>query len=182
MTKGTDDNNKQQDGGQQLDSDFEKLKLIYNQIPDNYRYFLSWIRYLLAGYFAVVAALFYAAFTLFDKGIPHDKWTFAITLSIGFTSLLFLLLDKRNRDLYHICQRVGSRIEKELFSDKDLDPYSKDNKGLFFTLDKSHKNSSKLTHSKLIDILCITTMILTFVMTVYLFVSKTLPAICQHYS
>ncbi len=39
------------------DGDFEKLKLLYTEAGLNFRHFLNWRHALLAGYFAMIAAL-----------------------------------------------------------------------------------------------------------------------------
>lgn len=161
------------------DQEFKKMKMVYDKASEQHKYFLSWRQFLLGGYFAIIGALFYAAYTVFDKNDEYKKWTFVIVSSISFLSWLFLELDKRNRDLYHVCQRVASTIEQELFSSK-LKEDSKDNVGLFYTLDNSskHNDSSCWTHSELIDILYEAIILVTILLSIYLFISKTLGINC----
>ncbi|MEQ9008669.1 MAG: hypothetical protein RJQ00_13070 [Vicingaceae bacterium] len=189
MSKRKNKTRDQQENGQQLCCDFEKLKLVYDKVAEHHKYYLSWRRYLLTGYFTVVAALSYSSYTLFNS--EYSYWTFAITFFIGLISLLIYFLDKRNQGLYHISQRVGSNIEQELFkhyltNDKSyLDATTwnedgkKDGKGLFFTLDNSHKNSVP-THSTIIYTLYLTTTFLAFVITVFMIIYKTLPTLCAN--
>ena len=152
--------------------ELEKLKMVYDKVAEQHQYYLSWRQFLLAGYFAIMGVIFYSTYTVVNDNNRFSNWSFAIMLCGSMLSLFFLFLDKRNRDLYHVCQRVGSKIEQTLFS--DLDEKSKDNKGLFFTLDKSYKNSSNPSHSDLIDTLYIANTILTFLLCLYLFFSETM--------
>ena len=40
-----------------LNSEFEKLKLLYERNSDQFKYFLTWRQLMLAGYFSIIAAL-----------------------------------------------------------------------------------------------------------------------------
>ena len=149
----------------------EKLKIVYDKVAEHHKYYLTWRQVLLAGYFVIIGMIFYSIYSIIENNSEFQKICFIVILSIAFISWLFLELDKRNRDLYHICQRVGSKIESEFF--ENLDPKIKDNFGLFFTLDKSQENSSYYTHSKLIDILYKTNLIIVL-LSIYLFITKTI--------
>lgn len=148
--------------------DFEKLKLVYDKVAENHRYYLSWRRYILAGAFAVCYALYYSSYIMFEKGGHHLLLAASLLCVNGLICRFFFLLEKRNTALYHVCQRVGSRIEQVLFSHSKADSpeyknafslseESKDNVALFFTLDNSYKHSPELrdslrnTHSYLLE-------------------------------
>lgn len=168
---------------------FEKMKMVYDKVADHHRYYLSWRQYLLAGSFAVFAALSYSSYLLFEKGGYNVLFSAGILVVNGAISILFLLLDKRNRDLYRVCQRVGSKIEQVLFTEnKDmeakfmtLDHKSKDNIALFFTIDNSiyhldefNKKSgpAKISHSQVLDFFYISVSIISFGIGIVLIICK----------
>jgi hypothetical protein len=131
---------------------FEKLKMIYEVNAGHHRYYLSWRHYLLAGSFAVFASLFFSSYTLFEKGGNNNIIFSGILLLInGLVSMVFLFLDNRNRVLYRVCQHVGAKIEEVLLTKKSfedtypftLDPRSKDNVGVLFTLQNSIKHEKE---------------------------------------
>lgn len=131
---------------------FEKLKLIYEKAAEHHKYYLSWRQLLLAGFFTVVGIIFYSIYTLVDN---VDIIFYAIAAVLGiiiyFFSKLFIQFDKRNSDLYHICQRVGENIEKEILDFDWID--NKNDKALFNTLSNSFQTSEHKTHSKIIEII-----------------------------
>ena len=129
---------------------FEALKMVYQQTAEHHRYYLSWRQQLTAGYLVVLASILYSVIYTWK---PENGLSDLSCLVFGggaLLSIVFRELDRRNRDLYHVCQNVGKRIEQEL--NLDLDEKVKQNTGLFFTLDNSFKNSSKYTHSRILDI------------------------------
>lgn len=118
-------------------SDFEKLKLIYEKVSEQHRFYIAWRQYLLAGYFAVIAALLYTVFHLFslrDEFVRYYSVNVAAVIPI--VSLFFMWLDNRNRILYQNTQRVGAAIEKEL--NLKLEYNGKKVYGLYYDLDKSY--------------------------------------------
>src|SRR5574343_830015 len=132
----------------QKGSDFEKLKLVYEKVSEQHRFYLAWRQYLLAGYFAVLAALFYAVFQLYNFNNDFVRYySVNIAIVIPFVSLFFMWLDDRNRILYQKTQKVGAAIEKKL----DLDLEYNDQKlfGLFDSLDNSYKSGKGfISHMK----------------------------------
>lgn len=114
-------------------------KDIYSEIGTNYRYFLDWRHKLLAGYLVTVAGLAIGfSWALTNIDIKPISW---IILLLGiFVSLVFWGLDYRNRDLYHICQRAGARIE--------LNEKIDDGQGIYTSLEES---KSKISHSRVLD-------------------------------
>jgi hypothetical protein len=141
---------------------FEKLKLVYDKVAEHHKHYLLWRQHLLAGFLAVISILFYVSYFFYDKGLIFRKIIFLVFIVAALVALFFLQLEKRNRDLYHVCQRVGKRIESELFT--DLNPEVKDNTGLFFTLDNSYKNTQNWTHAKTVDTLYITVGIISIIL------------------
>jgi len=132
--------------------EFEKLKLIYEKAAEHHKYYLSWRQLLLAGYFTVVGIIFYSVYTLVEKGdIIFNVIAIALGIIIYLLSKLFIQLDKRNSDLYHICQNVGENIEKKIidFDWKD----NKNDKALFNKLSNSYQTSKHKTHSEIIEII-----------------------------
>ena len=116
------------------------LKDVYQKIGINYRYFLNWRHRLLAGFLATIAVLGLGFKWLF-KEAPDLLW---ILFSAGFVlSLVFWILDYRNRDLYHACQKSGEACEKHL----------PDGVGIYMRLNTLKRNW--LTHSRAFEILII---------------------------
>lgn len=132
--------------------EFEKLKLIYEKAAEHHKYYLSWRQLLLAGYFTVVGIIFYSVYTLVEKGdLVFNAIAAALGIIIYLLSNLFIQLDKRNSDLYHICQNVGENIEKKILDFDGID--NKNDKALFYTLSNSFKESKHKTHSEIIEII-----------------------------
>jgi len=114
-------------------------KDVYKEIGTNYRYFLDWRHKLLAGYLGSVAGLsigFYWSLTNVDTR-PFS----VIILFSGFIiSLVFWGLEYRNRDLYHLCQRAGAKMEEK--------EGINDGQGIYTALDES---KNKISHSRVLD-------------------------------
>jgi|WetSurMetagenome_2_1015567.scaffolds.fasta_scaffold00003_5 hypothetical protein len=152
-------------------STLEILSIVYDKVAEHHKYYLSWRHYLLAGYFVAIAFLFYASFYLIENGNPYSKFAFLIPIVIGFVSRFFLLMDKRNMDLYHVCQNVGERIEKKLFNltNKKI----KSNHALFNVLSGSYKKFG-FTHSQLIGYLYNSVSWISIILSICLFFFLTL--------
>lgn len=138
---------------------FKKLKLLYNKVAEHHKYFLSWRQILLAGYFALVGVIFYSMYFLIDKNnqLEIDKNNasdFIIAAICGavifLMSKLFIQLDKRNSELYQICQNVGANIEKKILKNKKSKTR---NISMFLLLSESHKITNYKTHSKVVEII-----------------------------
>ncbi|MEE4263219.1 MAG: hypothetical protein V2I56_11050 [Desulfobacteraceae bacterium] len=87
------------------------IKDAYEEAGRNYRYFLSWRERLLAGYFALLAGLFFA-FSWLIKEAPKLTWT---PFAVGFIlTLVMWALEYRNRDLYRVCQQTAKECESGL--------------------------------------------------------------------
>ncbi len=116
-------------------------KDVYNEIGTNYRYFLDWRHKLLAGYLVSVAGLAVGfSWSLTNNDTKPISW---IILILGFiVSLVFWGLDYRNRDLYHICQRAGAKME-------EIENF-KDGQGIYSALEESR---SKVSHSRVLDLM-----------------------------
>lgn len=114
---------------------------VYNEIGTNYRYFLDWRHKLLAGYLVTVAGLAVGfSWSLTNSDTKQISW---IILIVGFIiTLVFWGLDYRNRDLYHMCQRAGAKLEKN--------EGIKDGWGIYTALEES---KSKVSHSRVLDLM-----------------------------
>ena len=89
---------------------------LYKEASETYRYFLEWRNKILAGYFAVLAALALAF------GWIQTHWTEVSTqfrsdsdvilpLAVILMSTVFWMLDFRNRDLFRMCQHACADLE-----------------------------------------------------------------------
>ncbi len=79
----------------------------YEELGQNYRYFLGWRERLFAGYITVLAGL--------GLGFAMSgRTSFEIGLLVAaiLVSVVFLILDQRTRDLFQQCQLVGRDLEK----------------------------------------------------------------------
>ncbi len=86
------------------------LKDAYAEIGTNYRYFLTWRARLFAGYLTVLAALSVAYWTV-RSDANLQKIIVAVPIAL---TIVFWMLDLRNRHLYHACQHSGQACEKYL--------------------------------------------------------------------
>ena len=94
-----------------INSDFEKLKLLYEENAAQFRYFLTWRQVLLAGYFAIIVALAIG----FNWAIERPAFVlFIFPLAGAALSVLFWALDLRNRELYQLTSKVGAKLEEQL--------------------------------------------------------------------
>jgi hypothetical protein len=93
------------------DNEFERLKLLYEENAAQFRYFLTWRQLLLGGYFATVAALALGfKWALTEQAIL----LFLFPLTGAGLSVLFWMLEVRNRELYQLTSEVGSQLEEQL--------------------------------------------------------------------
>jgi hypothetical protein len=93
------------------DNEFERLKLLYEENAAPFRYFLTWRQLLLGGYFATVAALALGfKWALTEQAIL----LFLFPLTGAGLSVLFWMLEVRNRELYQLTSEVGSQLEEQL--------------------------------------------------------------------
>ncbi len=91
--------------------EFDKLKLLYEENATQFRFFLTWRQLLVAGYFAVLAALALG----FEWAVTNaPDLTFACPLAGAFASVFFWFLDHRNRELYNHASDTGARIEEAM--------------------------------------------------------------------
>ena len=86
----------------------EILKDLYVEVGQNFRHFLMWRRLLFAGYFAVIAGLF----TFLDGTTQMEKATLLVVAAL--ISLIFWLLDIRNRQLIENISKAAARLEVRL--------------------------------------------------------------------
>jgi hypothetical protein len=89
----------------------DELKTLYSEANNNFRFFLTWRQLLLAGFFAVFAAVALA----FRWSLQHNPGEASIIPFVGTTvSLMLWLLDYRNYQLVEFAAAAGSAIEKEI--------------------------------------------------------------------
>ena len=86
-------------------------KDLYVELGNNFRHFLAWRRFLFAGYFAVIAGLG-AAFEWSD--IDESVLNHALLFAAALISIVFWLLDVRNRQLIKIASKAGATLEGKL--------------------------------------------------------------------
>lgn len=91
--------------------DFERLKLLYQENGTMFRFYLTWRQLLLAGYFAILAALALG----FRWSLSSAKGISCIFPFAGAgMGILFWALDYRNRQLYTHVGSVGRELESRL--------------------------------------------------------------------
>lgn len=93
----------------------EKLsvKELYAEIGNNYRYFLSWRRLIIAGYIGALAGVSVACWSV----APNELLQEILAIATIVLTVFLGLIDSRNRDLYHACEDSGVACEKKLPKD-----------------------------------------------------------------
>lgn len=131
------------------------VKDVYGEIGTNYRYFLAWRHRLFAGYVAVLAGLSVAYWSVGDD----DAFRKAIIAASFVITVVFWILEYRNRDLYHACQNSGQACESDL--PQDVGIYTR----LTSNTDVLHR---RITQSLGIDILFFVVIVASIVVEIYL--------------
>ena len=150
------------------DTDFEKQKIVYEKASELHRYYLSWRQFLFAGFVAVTGLI------IFKCCDTTNHVIIAILLSIiSIVSLVFYFLDKRNCELYHICQKVESKIEDNWFELETNEEKTTGSIKLYKRLDLSYQEdeqrstaSQKITHTFIIKSLYVGCSIVSFVLSI----------------
>ena len=131
------------------DPDDESLRLVYQTSCELHKFFLSWRHQLLAGYLATVAGLG-IAFGWTYVSANNARGLASIVCLLGlFLTIIFWLLEHRNRSLYRTCQNVASDIEFRFGF--HLEAKSTKEMGVFTALIQTSKGI--ITHSRMIDLL-----------------------------
>jgi hypothetical protein len=126
-------------GEQILDETKLSVEHAYEEVGTNYRFFLTWRHRLLAGYFIVVASMCFGIPWIWEK----DKGLLWAPFAAGMAiTVVFWVLDFRNRDLYHACQKVGETLESTL---------PENLAGIYGALNQRKRNV--LNHSRAFEIL-----------------------------
>lgn len=125
--------------------DPDTLRLVYDRCCELHRFFLTWRHQLLAGYFAILAALA-VAFNWFYACDKTKPWAGVIWILGALATIFIWLLEGRNRELYRTCQNVASGIEEQWGFVSNPDPGK--HRGLYLGLKGSNE---KTPHSKTID-------------------------------
>ena len=146
-------------------------KDVYNQLSENYRYFLSWRQKILAGYFAILAALA-LGFSWVFKSMPLEA--FIVPFAAAFMTWILKMLDKRNRDAYQDVIKAGGELESKI-------NLTKEDGGAYIKL-QSNYDRTDMTHSKVIDIMFNSLFVGFIIIGFYIFVRFTYPvlSICSN--
>lgn len=113
------------------------IKDIYTEVGTNFRHFLAWRRFLFAGYFAVLAGLF----QYYNWETARTSYTNRGVLIVAiFVSLIFWLLDLRNRKLIRNVSDAGVNLERKLGLSEEGS----------YSIYKNEEH--KLTHSRILTI------------------------------
>jgi hypothetical protein len=80
----------------------------YAEVGENFRYYLTWREKLFAGFIVINGALAVAFTWLNDR---YPTLTFLLPIGGMFLSILFLLLDSRNNELFNACVEAGAELE-----------------------------------------------------------------------
>jgi hypothetical protein len=80
---------------------------VYEEVGENYRYFLGWRYKIPAGYLATMGGFGYA----FTQSADED-WKTVLLLAAIQLALTFWIFDLRNRDLFNVCQIAGEKLER----------------------------------------------------------------------
>lgn len=105
----------------------------YAEVGANFRYYLTWREKLFAGFIVVNGALA-VAFTWVNDRCP--SLTYLLPIGGVFLSVVFLLLDSRNSELFNACVAAGAELESP-------------NTGVYSKLDVAEKTVS---HTKTIEV------------------------------
>jgi hypothetical protein len=122
---------------------------IYEEIGNNYRFFLNW-RY---GIVVAIVAVFYFGINLYINFIEKQIELYNYVLIGALLIILFLwICELRIRDLYHIAQKEGAKLESEYGIYKE---YACDKGFLKLHESKLCKGMYKkfVSHSRIISIL-----------------------------
>ena len=146
---------------------FEKQKNVYEKASELHRYYLSWRQFLFAGFIAVIGLIIFKCCDMSNYLIIA-----ILMLIASIVSLVFYFLDKRNSELYHICQIVESKIEDSWFGLEDGEKGTEGNMKLYKRLDLSHQEhkqntksvSKEITHTLIIKLLYIGCSIISFIL------------------
>ena len=145
----------------------ETLRSVYDHCCELHSYFMTWRRHLVTGYLVTLAALGVAFSWTFDCANNARSLSWLVCLIGTFLTIIFWLLDGRNRELYRSCQNVAVDIETQLGFKKDSD--SKCYIGLQTALRQSAGH--KISHSGIMDILFYGAAIILVIMTIYSFIT-----------
>ena len=97
-----------------LESERQKiLKDLYLEVGTNFRHFLTWRQLLFAGYFPVIGGLSALFEWKTSNSSADGKYIILLCIAIIVT-IVFWLLDSRNRQLIRNVSDAGEKIEKEL--------------------------------------------------------------------
>jgi hypothetical protein len=107
----------------------KNLEAHYDHILQTYKFFLEWRSKMLAGYFAVLAALGWG-FSWIHAKPELAAWQKFVPIAGILVTLFFWAIEYRNREQYRDCMNVGRRIEKDL----GLNTNEKKPRGMFLEM------------------------------------------------
>lgn len=128
--------------------------MVYEQIAKHHRHFLLWRQYLFAGYFFIVSTLIFGSLKLKDSSL--SPWIFVMLVVL---SCIFIGLEKRNTDLYTICQKFGATFEEVNLVT-----------GVFTCFEEQKKNVKFYSHTDIIMATYFCCLFLSILAAVYLFI------------
>ena len=80
---------------------------LYEELGQNYRYFLGWRERIFAGYVTILAGL---GLGFAQSG--RASFEIGVLVAAVLVSVVFLILDQRTRDLFCQCQLAAGELEK----------------------------------------------------------------------
>jgi hypothetical protein len=122
----------------------ELLKLLYEKCYEKHQYYLTWRQYLLAGFFTVHAAFYYAIYELICDGMGQYLPILGIAMTV--VSSIFALLDERNRKLSNAAFDAAAKAEEVAIAGTGIQSYGI---GLF----KGLRKAGGLTHTWILRML-----------------------------
>ena len=132
----------------------------YEQLSENYRFFLAWRQGSFAGYLIVLGALTSKAVDLNVAGHESWRWVAGLIAPIGLT---FWLLDHRTRQLFRAAVETGRSMEEAagvrgFFIGQDA----------IGTLPHKDKNYPIVSHSSIATTVYVATALISLTIAIYL--------------
>jgi len=136
---------------------------IYEEVGNNYRFFLKWRHAAFAGNLIVLGAILSFSVSAF-KDAKELMWVIPLVASpVGF---LLWIIDKRNRSLYHAANRAGKEIEEKEGVSGFYSKLINEN----VALPKEKSAYSQLTQSLALDLLFLGSSMLLILLSIYFYV------------
>lgn len=147
-------------------SETDKLKMIYEKALEKHNFYLTWRQLLLGGYMIILYNLSSQILVFYSEAKLLE--TALLLFTISAFSLIFLLLDIRNKFLYQICRDVARNIEQKMFNPKD----NKECEYLLYLSFYNLRNHSKITHTAILTTLYVTILLISLTLGVLCILKK----------